>query len=172
MPIGLCVWTCSWIYPGSGQSWWTCLPPTSTTIFLYIFLSGSGPNGGKNGRNASTVVQSGSVILPSFCPCPSGVHQAATVSEHQNEPLFAPFWPQKPWFPDLLSLLLEVPISLLQRTDVLKQSHFHHHHQSLHVLQLTAWSLSSIPHVPWGSMRRWLYSLHYAVKNHKCKLSV
>ena len=54
----------------------------------------------------------------------------------------APFWPQHPWFPDLLELLVAVPFFLPRRRDLLKQPHFHHYHQNLPVLQLTAWRIS------------------------------
>ena len=42
--------------------------------------------------------------------------------------LIAPFWPQHPWFPDLLELLVEIPSFLPRRRDLLKQPHFHHFH--------------------------------------------
>ena len=73
--------------------------------------------------------------------------------------LIAPFWPQHPWFPDLLELLVEIPSFLPQRRDLLKQPHFHHYHQNLPVLQLTAWRISSDPRAILDSLRRWLVSL-------------
>ena len=57
--------------------------------------------------------------------------------------LIAPFWPQREWFPDLLELLSDVPITLSSRKDLLRQPHFHRFHQNLPMLQLTAWRLSS-----------------------------
>ena len=48
--------------------------------------------------------------------------------------LVTPFWPQKMWFPDLLELLVDVPILLPMRKDLLKQPHFHHYHWNLPVL--------------------------------------
>ena len=77
--------------------------------------------------------------------------------------LVAPFWPQHPWFPDLLELLVEVPFFLPRRRDLLKQPHLHHYHQNLPVLQLTAWHISSdLCDIP-VSLRRWLVSLPSAV---------
>ena len=73
--------------------------------------------------------------------------------------LIAPFWPQHPWFPDLLELLVEIPSFLPQRRDLLKQPHFHHYHQNLPVLQLTAWRISSDPRVIPDSLWRWPVSL-------------
>ena len=73
--------------------------------------------------------------------------------------LIAPFWPQHPWFPDLLELLVEIPSFLPRRRDLLKQPHFHHYHQNLPVLQLTAWRISRDPRAILDSLRRWLVSL-------------
>ena len=39
--------------------------------------------------------------------------------------LIAPFWPQRDWFPDLLELLSDVPVTLSSRRDLLRQPHFH-----------------------------------------------
>ena len=55
--------------------------------------------------------------------------------------LIAPFWPQRDWFPDLLELLSDVPITLSDRRDLLRQPHFHRFHQNLPMLRLTAWRL-------------------------------
>ena len=52
--------------------------------------------------------------------------------------LIAPFWPQRDWFPDLLELLSDVPITLSGRRDLLRQPHFHRFHQNLPMLRLTA----------------------------------
>ena len=70
--------------------------------------------------------------------------------------LVALFWPQHPWFPNLLELLLEIPFFLPQRRDLLRQPHFH---QNLSVLQLTAYRISSDPHFMPASLQRWLISL-------------
>ena len=71
--------------------------------------------------------------------------------------LIAPFWPQREWFPDLLELLSDVPITLLGRKDLL--SIFHQFHLNLPMLQLTAWRLSSDSPVRPASLLRWLDSL-------------
>ena len=73
--------------------------------------------------------------------------------------LVAPFWPQHPWFPDLLEMLLEIPFFLPRRRDLLRQPHFHHYHQNLSVLQLTAYRISGDPHGGPASLRQWLVSL-------------
>ena len=59
--------------------------------------------------------------------------------------LVAPFWLQQPWFPNLLELLVAVPVLLPQRRDLLRQPHIHRFHQNLHVLRLTAFRISSDP---------------------------
>ena len=53
--------------------------------------------------------------------------------------LIAPFWPQREWFPDLLDLLLEPPLPLSDRWDLLCQPHVRRFHQNLDVLRLHAW---------------------------------
>ena len=73
--------------------------------------------------------------------------------------LIAPFWPQREWFPDLLELLSDIPITLSSRKDLLRQSHFHRFHQNLPMLQLTAWRLSSDSPVKLASLLQWLDNL-------------
>ena len=73
--------------------------------------------------------------------------------------LVASFWPQHHWFPDLLELLLEIPLFLSRRRDLLRQLHFHHFHQNLSVLQLTAFRISGDPRLRPVSLARWLVSL-------------
>ena len=73
--------------------------------------------------------------------------------------LVAPFWPQHLWFPDLLELLLNIPLSLPKRRDLLKQPHFHRFHQQLSMLRLTAFRISGDPHVRRASLTRWLVNL-------------
>ena len=73
--------------------------------------------------------------------------------------LIAPFWPQREWFPDLLELLSDVPITLSSRKDLLRQPHFHRFHQNLPMLQLTVWRLSSDSPVRPASLLRWLDNL-------------
>ena len=59
--------------------------------------------------------------------------------------LVAPFWPQYPWFPDPLELLVAVPVFLPQWKDLLRQPYFHRFHQNFPVLRLTAFRISSDP---------------------------
>ena len=73
--------------------------------------------------------------------------------------LIAPFWPQRDWFPDLLELLSDVPITLSDRRDLLRQPHFHRFHQNLPMLRLTAWRLSSSSPSKPVSLLRWLDNL-------------
>ena len=42
--------------------------------------------------------------------------------------IIAPYWPQRPWFPDLLDLVADGPVALPLSRDLLQQPHFHHHH--------------------------------------------
>ena len=78
--------------------------------------------------------------------------------------LIAPLWPQRPWFTDLLELLVEVPWSLPLRRDLLRQPHFRRFHQNLPVFHLAAWRLSSnLPDIS-DSLRVWLDSLPSVVE--------
>ena len=73
--------------------------------------------------------------------------------------LVAPFWPLRPWFPDLLELLVEVPVLLPQRKDLLRQPHFHHYHQNLRALDLTGFRIASAPRAISASLCEWLANL-------------
>ena len=53
--------------------------------------------------------------------------------------LIAPFWPQKEWFLELLSLSVATPVPLPSQRDLLRQPHFHCLHQNLHLLWLHVW---------------------------------
>ena len=70
--------------------------------------------------------------------------------------LVAPFWPQRPWF---LELLVAVPVFLPQRRGLVRQPHFHRFRQNLHVLRLTAFRISNDPRDPSDSLWQWLVSL-------------
>ena len=72
--------------------------------------------------------------------------------------LVAPFWPQHQWFLDL-ELLLEISLFLPRRRDLLRQSHFHHFHQNLSVLQLTAFRISGDSRIRPASLMQWSVSL-------------
>ena len=53
--------------------------------------------------------------------------------------LAAPWWPQRPWFPELLDLMIHSPVQLPQSRDLLRQPHFHRHHLGISRLSLHAW---------------------------------
>ena len=57
--------------------------------------------------------------------------------------IIAPYWPQRPWFPDLLDLVVDGLVALPLSRDLLRQPHFHRHHQGVSGLALYAWRLSS-----------------------------
>ena len=57
--------------------------------------------------------------------------------------IIAPYWPQRPWFPDLLDLVVGGPVALPQYRDFLHQPHFHRFHLGVSRLSLHAWRLSS-----------------------------
>ena len=55
----------------------------------------------------------------------------------------APYWPQRPWFVDLLQLSVAPPVVLPSRPDLLLQPRSRQRYQGLHRLALHAWRLSS-----------------------------
>ena len=57
--------------------------------------------------------------------------------------LVAPHWAQRPWFSDLLQLLLAPPVVLPSRQDLLRLPRSRHLYPGLHRLRLHAWRLSS-----------------------------
>ena len=57
--------------------------------------------------------------------------------------LIAPYWPQRPWFPELLDLVVDGPVTLPLSRDLLRQPHFHRFHLGVSSLSLHAWRLSS-----------------------------
>ena len=96
--------------------------------------------------------------FPPFAMIRQVLNKAMT-SHNLTMTLIAPFWPAREWFPDLLSLLLEPPIPLPERWDLLRQPHVRKFHQRLCTLQLHAWRLSSASPEPRDSLRRWLSNL-------------
>ena len=58
--------------------------------------------------------------------------------------IVAPYWPQRPWFPDLLDLVVNGPVALPRSRDLLRQPHFHRFHLGVSRLCLHAWRLSSV----------------------------
>ena len=53
--------------------------------------------------------------------------------------IVAPYWPLRPWFPDLLDLVVDGPVALPQSRDLLRQPHFHRFHLGVSRLCLHAW---------------------------------
>ena len=57
--------------------------------------------------------------------------------------LIAQYWPQRPWFVDLLQLSVAPPVTLSARPDLLFQPRSRRRYPGLHRLALHAWRLSS-----------------------------
>ena len=73
--------------------------------------------------------------------------------------LIAPFWRQREWVPDPLGFLLEPPLPLLLRRDLLSQPCFNKYHPNPSMLNLHVWRLSRDLPGPQGSLVEWLDSL-------------
>ena len=65
-------------------------------------------------------------------------------SQNLRMTLVAPCWQQKEWFPDLLSLLVDMPRSLPHWEKLLRQPRSNRFHLRVKSLSLHAWRLSSI----------------------------
>jgi hypothetical protein len=59
--------------------------------------------------------------------------------------LIAPKWPNQFWYARMLDLLVDLPLVLPLRRDLLYQPHNRKLHQSLQAVSLHAWRLSSDP---------------------------
>ena len=77
-------------------------------------------------------------------------------SQNLELTLIAPFWPQRPWFPELLELLILPPLPLPSRWDLLRQPHVRRFQQNLSMLRLHAWRLSGDSREPPASLVAWL----------------
>ena len=111
------------------------LPPS------LLFAHGGSPSGGSR-CDDPIVGSSAGLCIPSFRPHPEGAFQSSRLRNLELT-LVAPFWPLRPWFPDLLDLLVDVPVLLPQRQDLLRQPHFHQSHRSLLALGLTGFRIAS-----------------------------
>jgi len=56
--------------------------------------------------------------------------------------LIAPWWPRQSWFPELLELLVDHPLILPSRRNLLTQPHIRMPHSNPDILKLAAWKLS------------------------------
>ena len=59
--------------------------------------------------------------------------------------LIAPKWPNQSWYARLMEVLVDFPLALPLRKDLLTQPHNHQRHRSLQAVSLHAWRLSSGP---------------------------
>ena len=101
--------------------------------------------------------------FPPFAMIPQVLHKIRE-SSGAVVTLVAPFWPQKEWFPDLLELLLEPPLLLPERWDLLRQPHIRRYHQHLSVLRLHVWRLSGDLRGPPDCLLEWLDDLALLVE--------
>ena len=70
-----------------------------------------------------------------------------SVSPGMELTLIAPYWPQRPWFPDLLHLSLAPPVALPLHRDLLRLPQSPCLYQGLQRLRLHAWRLSGASRV-------------------------
>ena len=128
-------------------------PPPASLLF-----ADGGSAGGGGGCSGSVLGQSAGVCLPTFQPAPTSPQQSLRLPQpgaHSNSSVLAP----RPWFADLLDLLVEVPVLLPLRQDLLRQPHFHQFHWNLCVLGLTGYRIASNPRDISASLQEWLVNL-------------
>ena len=80
--------------------------------------------------------------FPPFILIPA-ILRKIQLSHHCRILLIAPLWPQRSWFNDLLSYLVDSPIQLPVQEDLLSQSRGRLFHANPKMLHLHAWLLSS-----------------------------
>ena len=112
----------------------------STMFNIFFSLPRSQCSG--DGCSSSELGWVAGVCLSSLVPHSSSSEEAPVVlwgpADHHSA-ILAP----RPWFPDLLDLVVDGPIALPQSKDLLRQPHFHRFHLGVSRLSLHAWRLSS-----------------------------
>ena len=74
--------------------------------------------------------------------------------------LIAPGWPNMPWFWDLVSMSVQIPLSLPKVGDLLTQPFNQCPHRDLHSLNLHAWLLGPLPTSnKQASLKKWQHEL-------------
>ena len=86
------------------------------------------------------------------------IHQ----SRNLEVTLVAPYWPLKPWFPDILELLVDVLVLLPLHKDLLRQPYSHHFHRNLSALPMIGFRIASKQSAISASLRQWRANLHSA----------
>ena len=95
--------------------------------------------------------------FPPFAMIDQVLGSKVRASQSLELTLIAPFWPQRPWFPELLELLILPPLP--SRWDLLRQPHVRRFHQNLSMLRLHAWRDSRDSREPPASLVAWLDDL-------------
>ena len=89
------------------------------------------------GRSSSELGRLSGVCLSTLVPDTPGSSSGVLMT------LIALLWPQRPWYPELLELVVDCPVQLPLPHDLLRQPHFHRLHLGISRLSLHAWRLSS-----------------------------
>ena len=109
---------------------------------LHLFLDLPRPSFGGDRRAPPILGRSPGIRFSAVVHSSSGVGEAS--GGHRTLlTLVAPYWPQRPWFVDLLQLSVAPPVALPARLDLLFQPRSRWCYPSLHRLALHAWRLSS-----------------------------
>ena len=110
-----------------------------------IRLPHSGGDVLESGQSCPELGRPVHVCVPSYAYPPTSLIRAClnkVRTENVEIVLIAPVWPNQEWFPDLLDLSIDFPISLPPVQKLLKQTFSHHFHPHPWLLNLHAWRLS------------------------------
>ena len=117
-----------------------------------LFLSGGGSPRPGHQRDEPVLGQLPFGFIPNVL---SKVRQ----SRNLEVTLVALYWPLKPWFPDILELLVDITVLLPRRRDLLRQPHFHHFLRNLPAFHMTGFRIASECLVILACLWRWLDNL-------------
>ena len=107
---------------------------------LHLFLSLPGSDGSGHGHVPSTLGRSSSLCVSSLVHHSQSSGETLGISGDRAH-FGGSYWPQRPWFPDLLHLLLAPAVNLPLRPDLLCLLRSRSLYQCLHRLRLHAWRL-------------------------------
>ena len=108
---------------------------------LFLALPQSECSG--DGRASSELGWSSGVRLPTLGPDSSRSQEAPFILRCSHDSGGLVLASARPWFPDLLELVVDGPVVLPLCPDPLRQPHSHRHHLGIHRLSRRTWRLSS-----------------------------
>ena len=128
------------------------------TSSSFVLLADVRPDVCRHRCDVAVLGRSAGLCLPSLQPSSSGVGEGLGF-QRPGADVGGSLLASAPLVPGPSGAAPGDPLFLPRRRDLLRQPHFHHFHQNLSVLQLTAFRISGDPRVRPDSLTRWLVSL-------------